>query len=50
MCGRFVLQLDGDGWLHAYVATKQDRAAEWEPVYSIAPPHEGAGRARVRGR
>lgn len=37
MCGRFVLQFDGDGLIHAYVATKQDRAAEWEPVYSIAP-------------
>ncbi|MFL0458560.1 SOS response-associated peptidase [Brachybacterium paraconglomeratum] len=28
---------NGDGLIHAYVATKQDRAAEWEPVYSIAP-------------
>lgn len=37
MCGRFVLQLDEDGLLHAYVAAKQDRSARWEPVYSIAP-------------
>ncbi|WP_270410191.1 SOS response-associated peptidase [Brachybacterium paraconglomeratum] len=28
---------NGDGLLHAYLATSQDRAAEWEPVYSIAP-------------
>jgi hypothetical protein len=27
----------GDGLLHAYLATSQDRAAEWDPVYSIAP-------------
>lgn len=37
MCGRFVLQLDGTGLVHSYVATKQDRAGEWEPVYSVAP-------------
>lgn len=28
---------NGDGLLHAYLATSQDRAAEWDPVYSIAP-------------
>lgn len=28
---------NGDGLLHAYLATSQDWAAEWEPVYSIAP-------------
>ncbi|MGP5292595.1 SOS response-associated peptidase [Brachybacterium tyrofermentans] len=28
---------NGDGMLHAYLATSQDRAAEWNPVYSIAP-------------
>lgn len=27
----------GDGLVHSYVATKHDRAADWEPVYSIAP-------------
>ena len=37
MCGRFTLAFDGDGLLHAYLATSQDWAAEWEPVYSIAP-------------
>lgn len=37
MCGRFTLAFDGDGMLHAYLATSQDRAAEWDPVYSIAP-------------
>ena len=37
MCGRFTLVFDGDGLLHAYLATSQDRAAEWDPVYSIAP-------------
>ena len=37
MCGRFTLAFDGDGLLHAYLATSQDRVAEWEPVYSIAP-------------
>ncbi|GAA1487267.1 hypothetical protein [Brachybacterium sacelli] len=26
-----------EGLLHSYVATKQDRVGEWEPVYSIAP-------------
>nr|WP_301472809.1 SOS response-associated peptidase [Brachybacterium sp.] len=28
---------NGDGLLHAYVATSDDRAAEGEPIYSIAP-------------
>lgn len=28
---------NGDGLLRAYLATSQDRAAEWDPVYSIAP-------------
>ncbi|MGP5056965.1 SOS response-associated peptidase [Brachybacterium paraconglomeratum] len=28
---------NGDGLLHGYVATGQDRAAQWEAVYSIAP-------------
>ncbi|WP_226851100.1 SOS response-associated peptidase family protein, partial [Brachybacterium tyrofermentans] len=28
---------NGDGLLHAYLATSQDRVAEWQPVYSIAP-------------
>src|SRR5690625_6756843 len=37
MCGRFSLQFDGAGLLHAYVATSDDRAGEWEPIYSIAP-------------
>lgn len=37
MCGRFTLAFDGGGLLHAYLATSQDRAAEWDPVYSIAP-------------
>ena len=37
MCGRFTLVFDGDGLLRAYLATSQDRAAEWDPVYSIAP-------------
>ena len=27
----------GDRLLHGYVATGQDRAAQWEAVYSIAP-------------
>ena len=37
MCGRYVLEIDGDGLLHGYAATGQDRAAQWEAVYSIAP-------------
>lgn len=37
MCGRFTLAIDGNGLLHGYVASSRDRAAEWEPVYSIAP-------------
>ena len=37
ICGRFTLSFDGSGLLHAYVATSDDRAAEWEPTYSIAP-------------
>ncbi|MGP5364411.1 SOS response-associated peptidase [Brachybacterium tyrofermentans] len=37
MCGRFTLAFDGDGLLRSYVATSQDRAGEWEPVYSVAP-------------
>jgi len=37
MCGRFTLQFDGAGLLHAYLATSEDRAGEWEPIYSIAP-------------
>ncbi|UQN30524.1 SOS response-associated peptidase [Brachybacterium kimchii] len=38
MCGRFVLDYDETGLLHAYVATKADREGpDWSPVYSIAP-------------
>src|SRR5699024_1956112 len=37
MCGRFTLQFDGAGLLHAYLATSEDRAGEWDPIYSIAP-------------
>lgn len=37
MCGRFTLAFGGDRLLHGYVATGQDRAAQWEAVYSIAP-------------
>jgi putative SOS response-associated peptidase YedK len=38
MCGRFVLDFDEAGLLHAYVATKADREGpDWSPVYSIAP-------------
>lgn len=38
MCGRFVLDYDQAGLLHAYVATKADREdRNWSPVYSIAP-------------
>ncbi|APX34597.1 hypothetical protein BH708_03150 [Brachybacterium sp. P6-10-X1] len=37
MCGRFTLSFDGSGLVHAYVATSDDRSAEWEPTYSIAP-------------
>lgn len=37
MCGRSTLQFDGAGLLHAYVATGDDRAGEWEPIYSISP-------------
>ncbi|MFC5273029.1 SOS response-associated peptidase [Brachybacterium sacelli] len=37
ICGRFTLSYDGAGLLHAYTATSDDRAAEWEPTYSIAP-------------
>ena len=28
---------NGDGLLRSYVATSQDRAGDWEPVYSVAP-------------
>ena len=28
---------NGDGLLHSYVATNDDRAAQWETAYSIAP-------------
>src|SRR5699024_6527820 len=28
---------NGDGLLRSYVATSDDRAAQWEPTYSIAP-------------
>ena len=37
MCGRFTLTFKGDGLLRSYVATSQDRAGDWEPVYSVAP-------------
>src|SRR5690625_2391231 len=37
MCGRFTLAWDAAGLLRSYVATSDDRAADWEPVYSIAP-------------
>ncbi|WP_152351525.1 SOS response-associated peptidase [Brachybacterium subflavum] len=38
MCGRFVLDYDEAGLLHAYVATKADREdPDWSPVFSIAP-------------
>ncbi|HJC71062.1 SOS response-associated peptidase [Brachybacterium sp. EE-P12] len=38
MCGRFVLDYDQAGLLHAYVATKADREGpDWSPVFSIAP-------------
>lgn len=37
MCGGFTLQFDGAGLLHAYLATSDDRAGEWKPIYSIAP-------------
>lgn len=37
MCGRFTLAFDGDGLLRSYIATSDDRAAQWEPTYSIAP-------------
>src|SRR5690625_6968062 len=37
MCGRFTLAFDGDGLLRSYVAASRDRAAQWEPTYSIAP-------------
>ena len=38
MCGRFVLDEDQAGLLHAYVATKADREGpDWSPVFSIAP-------------
>lgn len=28
---------NGGGLLHAYVATSEDRAGEWEAAFSIAP-------------
>jgi putative SOS response-associated peptidase YedK len=37
MCGRFTLAVDGDGLLRSYVATSNDTAGEWVPVYSISP-------------
>lgn len=37
MCGRFVLEIDEAGLLHAYVATKGGEGRDWEPTYSIAP-------------
>src|SRR5690625_159733 len=37
MCGRFTLAFDGDGLLRSYIAASRDRAAQWEPTYSIAP-------------
>ncbi|PWH05346.1 SOS response-associated peptidase [Brachybacterium endophyticum] len=38
MCGRFVLDYDEAGLLHAYVATKADQQErDWSPVFSIAP-------------
>src|SRR5690625_5363484 len=37
MCGRFTLAFDGDGLLRSYLAASRDRAAQWEPTYSIAP-------------
>ena len=41
MCGRFSLQFDGTGLLHAYVATSDDRASEWEPIYAMAARSHG---------
>ncbi len=37
MCGRFVLEIDEAGLLHAYVATKGGDGRDWTPTYSIAP-------------
>ena len=38
MCGRFVLDYDQAGLLHAYVATTADREGpDWFPVFSITP-------------